>query len=108
MKIAYIYTALTTMGGVDRMLTSKANYLAAKLGYDVYIITDSQQNRPSVFPLSPKAHHIDLDTDFGKQYYLCLPIRPLYYFVLMRRYKKRLTKLLVENGNVHWQMPCAG
>lgn len=96
MKVAYIYTALTTVGGVDRMLTSKANYLAEKLGYDVCIITDSQQSRPPVFPLSPKVHHIDLDTDFDKQYHHCLPIRAYYYFVLMRRYKKRLIKLLDE------------
>lgn len=95
-KIAYIYTALTTVGGVDRILTSKANYLADSLGYDVYIITDSQQGRPLVFPLSPKVHHIDLDTDFGKQYGHCLPIRACYYFALMRQYKKRLIKVLDE------------
>lgn len=95
-KIAYIYTALLTVGGVDRMLTSKANYLAERLGYDVYIITDSQQGRPPVFPLSPKVHHIDLDTDFDKQYHHCLPIRACYYFALMHQYKKRLIKILDE------------
>lgn len=42
MRIAYLYTALTTFGGVDRVLTEKANYLAEVLGHEVYIITDSE------------------------------------------------------------------
>lgn len=95
-KIAYIYTALLTVGGVDRMLTSKANYMADHLGYDVYIITDSQQGRPPVFPLSPKVQHIDLETNFDKQYHHRILVRACYYFALMHQYKKRLIKLLDE------------
>lgn len=64
MRIAYIYTALTTMGGVDRILSTKANYFAEKYGYEVYIITDSQAGRPPVFPLSPKVKHIDLEAQY--------------------------------------------
>lgn len=60
MRIAYLYTALTTFGGVDRVLTEKANYLAEVLGHEVYIITDSQAGRPPVFPLSAKVRHVDL------------------------------------------------
>lgn len=94
MKIAYIYTSLLTVGGVDRILTSKANYLADKMGYDVYIITDSQKGRPTTFPVSPNVHHIDLGIDFDRQYRHSLPVRFAYYFVLMRLYKKRLKKIL--------------
>ena len=53
MKIFYIYTALLTVGGADRVITNKANWLAEH-GYDVTIVTDSQMGRPPVFPLSPK------------------------------------------------------
>ena len=52
MKIVYLYTALTTVGGADRIITQKANYLADEMGYDVYILTDSQNGRPPIFPLS--------------------------------------------------------
>ena len=38
MKIAYIYTALVTVGGADRVVTEKANDLADKRGHEVYII----------------------------------------------------------------------
>ncbi len=96
MRIAYIYTALTSMGGVDRILSTKANYFAEQCGYEVYIITDSQAGRPPVFPLSPKVKHIDLETDFDIQYHHGLMMRAFYYFSLMRRYKKRLTKVLNE------------
>lgn len=96
MKIVYIYTALVTVGGADRVVTEKANYLAEVLGHDVYIITDSQNGRQPVFPLSTKVKHIDLDINFDKQYHHGLAIRAYYYFSLMHLYKKRLGKLLDE------------
>ena len=96
MKIAYIYTALVTVGGADRVVTEKANDLADKRGHEVYIITDSQNNRQPIFPLSDKVKHIDLNINFDKQYHHGLVIRAYYYFSLMRLYKKRLGKLLDE------------
>lgn len=96
MKIVYIYTALTTMGGVDRILSNKANYLADRLGYDVYIITDSQAGRPPIFPLSPKVHHIDLETDFDEQYHYGIIKRFFCYRRLMKLYRQRMEKTLHE------------
>lgn len=96
MKIVYIYTALVTVGGADRVVTEKANYLAEVLRHDVYIITDSQNGRQPVFPLSTKVKHIDLDVNFDKQYHHGLLVRAYYYFSLMHFYKKRLGKLLDE------------
>ena len=54
MKIVYLYTALTTVGGADRIIIQKANYLADVMGHEVYIVTDSQAGRAVVFPLSSK------------------------------------------------------
>lgn len=51
MRIVYIYTALTSMGGVDRIISVKANFFAEKYGYEVYIITDSQATRPANFSI---------------------------------------------------------
>lgn len=96
MRIAYIYTALTLFGGVDRVLTLKANYLAEKLGHDVYIITDSQAGRLPVFPLSPKVHHIDLKTNFNEQYRYGIIKRYFCYRRLMRLYRQRLERTLYE------------
>lgn len=95
MKIAYIYTALTTIGGADRVITEKANYFADILEYDVYIITDSQGNEIPKFPLSPKVHLINLNIMFGQQYNHNVFVRGLIYFKLMKEYKKELLKKLI-------------
>ncbi|WP_455671793.1 glycosyltransferase family 4 protein [Phocaeicola sp.] len=94
MKIVYLYTALTTVGGADRVITQKANYLADNPDYQVYIITDSQNERPAVFPLSDKVMHIDTNTDFGKQYKYPFLLRAIYYRILMKKYRQSVSKLL--------------
>lgn len=68
MTIVYLYTALCTVGGADRSIIQKANYLADEMHQDVFIITDSQKERPPVFPISPKvvswaAIKMDIKTD---------------------------------------------
>lgn len=54
MTIVYLYTALCTVGGADRSIIQKANYLADEMHQDVFIITDSQKERPPVFPYNPQ------------------------------------------------------
>ncbi|MGL5273191.1 MAG: glycosyltransferase family 4 protein, partial [Phocaeicola sp.] len=93
-KIAYLYTALRTMGGADKVITQKANYLAERMGYEVYIITDSQKGEPPIFPLSPKIKHIDLDVDFSRQYRLPTYLRFFFYQYLMKQYRNKLESLL--------------
>ena len=95
MKIFYLYTALTTRGGADRVITSKANYLSEH-GYDIFIITDSQNNRPAAFQLSPKVHFIDLNINFGKEYGHNIFIRSFVFLKLMNLFKKRLKKIIIQ------------
>jgi len=95
MKIFYIYTALTTVGGADRVLIQKANWLADH-GYDITIVTESQAGKPITFPLSKNVKHVDLGVDFDKEYGHILPIRAFIYFKLMREYKKRLQKFIIN------------
>lgn len=95
MKIFYIYTALTTKGGADRVVIEKANWLARQ-GHDVAIVTDSQMGRDPAFQLYQKVRLIDLFIDFGKEYGHILLLRAWWYFILMRRYKKALCALLYK------------
>lgn len=94
MKIVYLYTALTTIGGADRIIIQKANYLADVYRHEVYIITDSQCNKPFSFPLSKNVKHIDLGIDFGRQYKFNLFIRFFVYQALMIKYKRELIQYL--------------
>lgn len=91
MKIIYIYPSLVTMGGADRIIIQKANYLAEELGYEIYIITDSQKGRKTIFPLSSKVNHIDLGLDFDKQYKYNFFFRFIYYKYQSYLYKKKLS-----------------
>ena len=93
MKVFYIYTALLTKGGADRVLTEKANWFAEH-GYEVGIITDTQMGRPPVFPLSPKVNLINLDIDFSKEYGHNLLMRTYLYYQLMSEYKRKMKAVL--------------
>lgn len=95
MKITYIYTALVTKGGADRVITNKANWLAEH-GYDVMIVTDTQMGRAPVYPLSDKVKLHDLAIDFSLEYGHSLLVRAWWYFKLMRKYRMKLTELLVN------------
>lgn len=60
MTIVYCIDTIYRSGGMERVLTEKANYLADKCGYEVYVVTCHQKGRPAFFALSPKVHHVDL------------------------------------------------
>ena len=69
MKIAYIYSTLSTKGGTERMITEKANYLADHFGYDVTIITCIQHpDENNSFYTSNKVKQIKLGFPYFSQY----------------------------------------
>lgn len=50
MNIAYYLPSLSTPGGLERIITFKANYFAENLkDCTVTIITSEQQNKPSFY-----------------------------------------------------------
>ena len=95
MRILYIYSEISIKGGTDRVLVEKANYLVTH-GYDVTIVTESQLGRDLSFPLNPAVKHIDIGLDFNKQYKQKPMGRIWTYYSLIREYKKRLKKVLLE------------
>ena len=54
LKIVYCTPALYMAGGVERVLTLKANYMADVLGYDITIILTEGKEKPLFYPLSEK------------------------------------------------------
>lgn len=54
MRIAYCIHSLHLFGGIERVLSIKANYLADIYGYDVHIITADLKGRSPHFRLSEK------------------------------------------------------
>ena len=103
MKLLYVYTALTTKGGTDRIISSIDCLfcLINKHGYDVLIVTDSQIGRNPAFPLSSKVRLHDLAIDFGKEYGHNFLIRILIYYWLMFQYRIKLAKVIrCENPDI--------
>lgn len=96
LKIAYCTPSLYIPGGVERVLTTKVNYLADVAGYDIYIIlTDGMEKEP-YYTLSPKIKVINLNINFeelwGKSLMRKIPV----YLKKQFLYKKKLKEVLFK------------
>ncbi len=67
MKIVYCIRSLHNSGGMERVLTTKANYLADHMGYEVYIITRTNEGEP-FFTLSPRIKVYNLQAKTLKEF----------------------------------------
>ena len=95
MHILYIYAEVSIKGGTDKVLVEKANWLVNH-GYEVTIVTEAQMGRPLSFDLDSKARHVDMGLDFNKQYSKGTLKRFFIYYSLMKEYKRRLKRTLLE------------
>ena len=96
-KILYIIDDLYSQGGMQRVLTLKANYLAEVLDYDVTIVLTEEKELPFFYPLSPLVKTVNLDINFYRMYnQTSMPLKVIKYKYYMRRYKKMLEKVLME------------
>lgn len=95
-KIAYCIPSLHIAGGMERVLTLKANYLADRLGHDIYIILTDGKDKEPWYALSPRIKVIHLDLNFDALWHLPLWKKGLVYLQKQRIYKKRLTQCLQE------------
>ena len=62
-KIVYCTPALYFAGGMERVLTQKANYFADHFGFDITIILTDGKDKPLFYPLSDKVKVINLNID---------------------------------------------
>ena len=85
-------------GGVERVLTLKANYFADIYGYDVTIITTDGNDKPNFFPLSQSVKVLNLDINFEEMWHCSFFKRLCLYFPKEKRFKKRLTEELYRIG----------
>lgn len=95
-RIVYCTPALYMAGGVERVLTLKANFFAEQLGYDITIILTEGLNRPLFYPLSEKVKVINLHLNF-EELWNCSFIGKIYLYLKKQRiYKKKLTNELMR------------
>lgn len=94
MKIVYCTPSLYIPGGVERVLTTKANYLADIAGFDVYIILTDGKDKAPYYPLSDKINIINLDINFEELWSLSFIKKSFVYLKKQHIFKKKLTETL--------------
>lgn len=95
-KIVYCTPALYMAGGVERVLTLKANYFAEHFGYDITIILTEGIGKPFFFPLSDKVKVVNLNIGFEDLWNSSFLKKIFLYIKKQRQYKKLLTKELMR------------
>lgn len=96
LKIVYCTPALYMAGGVERVLTLKANYMADVLGYNITIILTEGKDKPLFYPLSRKIKVINLDIDFEALWPCSFAMKIIVYLQKQRIFRKRLTEILMR------------
>ncbi|MBQ3699687.1 MAG: glycosyltransferase family 4 protein [Prevotella sp.] len=96
LKLVYTTPALYMAGGVERVLTLKANYFAEQFGYDITIILTEGKDKPLFYPLSDKIKVINLDINFEELWTCSFVRKIIVYLKKQRRFRKALTNELMS------------
>lgn len=95
-RIVYCTPALYFAGGMERVLTMKANYFAEHFGYDVTIILTDGKEKPIFYPLSDKVKVINLDIGF-EELWTCSFLKKIFFYLKKQYlYKKLLNRELMR------------
>lgn len=94
MKIVYCLPQIFKPGGIERIVSIKANYLAEFYGHEITLVVADQRGKMPYYPISSKVKVIDLELSYDD-----LLSMPLYKRLVKRRklqktHKKKLEALL--------------
>lgn len=94
-KILYCTPSLYIPGGIERVLTTKANWFAEH-GYEVVIVLTDGKDKQPYYPLSPLIKTIQLDINFEEMWSQAF-LRKAYTYVRKQRiFKQKLTKVIMQ------------
>lgn len=88
MKVLFFTIQLSTIGGIERTLIDKANYMATN-GHDVFVVTVEQGTLPYSYVIDKKVHLIDLGIFYYHRFRL--PIYKRLGFCLHARERFRVS-----------------
>ena len=95
-KIVYCTPGLYMAGGMERVLTLKANYFADYFDYDVTIILTEGFGQPCFYPLSDRINVINLNIGFEELWNQPILKKIFIYVKKQRQYKKALKAALMQ------------
>ncbi len=92
MKVVYVIDSLASMGGAERIITDKMNYMASHFGYEMFVITCYQDiaQSPNAYDLSETVHQINLNIPYYSQYHYRYPRRLWVKWSIYRELVSRL------------------
>ena len=97
MKITYCIPQLYRPGGIERIVTIKANYLAEVFGYDVAIVVADQKGKIPFYELSNKVKVWDFGLDYDSTLNMSIWKRILVRYRLHKLHKEKLERFLLEH-----------
>ena len=89
MRIIFVLRSIVLSGGIERIMTEKANWLATQ-GHNVLFLTYEQGSHSLSFPLDSHVVHEDLDCRYYTIYKKNILIRPLFMLLFKHKFKCRL------------------
>ena len=69
MKLLYITNGITGVGGLERVLSIKASYLADTMGYDVHIVSLNESGKNFFYDFSPSISFHTIEVGKKKKLY---------------------------------------
>lgn len=97
MKIVVITESLVIVGGLERIIIDKFNYLASNMGYDITIISCAQSSKQNnAYELSPAVKQIKLNYPYYKQFHYRYPMRLWMKIKTEWELKRLLTKTIKQ------------
>lgn len=93
MKLIFFTVQLSTIGGVERTLIDKANFMVAK-GHEVMFVTIDHGSAPYSYDIDPGVRHIDLDLSYSRRFMYLNYKRLVYCLCTKIRLRSKFKKVL--------------
>lgn len=96
MKIVFCTPSLYVSGGVERVLTTKMNWLVQNTDFEVYVVLTDGNGKNPFYSLDNRIKVIQLNVNFEELWNLSFIQKSFVYLKKQHQYKKALKKVLLE------------
>lgn len=95
MRIMIIHRSYALVGGAERVITDKANYLARE-GHQLMLVSYEQGQHPLPYELHPSVQYKDLDCRFFTLSKYTMPMHLYHFFRLKRKFRKNMQSVAFD------------
>lgn len=97
MKLLYCIPSLYNSGGMERVLSTKLNYLSSIKGFEILVVTTDQMSKPFFFEIDKSVNFIHLDINFLEIFNNNLISKYIMFNKKIKEYKIKLKKIIIDN-----------